>query len=234
MQFKYEGLSNLPAIYKITNTHTNRVYIGQAKTLKLRWSDHASSLRSNKHQNKFIQNDFNKCLAELGHEDFLVFSVLEVMKDSTKEQRNKREEELIQEHYDNQHFCYNFKDTVCNGERSCRSNTPEETRLKASVSMMQVWASKTDEERQLIADKISKAQKGTKHSPERIEANSLAHLGQPAWNKGLTGTQAGSNHPMFGKHHTEEAKLKNSQAHKGKIPWNKGLKLTSDRTSIQQ
>lgn len=138
MQLNYEGHSDSPGIYKILNIHTNRIYIGQASCFKQRWYGHSRSLRSNKHQNKFIQSDFNKCLAELGHEDFLVFSVVESMVGSTKLQRKEREEHWITRFYDNQQRCYNFQKTASGTERSCRSFTPQETKTKQSIASKRV------------------------------------------------------------------------------------------------
>jgi group I intron endonuclease len=112
MKFNYEEHSLKPGIYKILNTHTNRIYIGQAKRFKERWMGHRSSLRRNKCMNHFFLNDYNKCKAELGHDDFLEFHVLDVMEGSTKEERNKREEEWIEKFYDKQQNCYNLKQKV--------------------------------------------------------------------------------------------------------------------------
>jgi group I intron endonuclease len=139
MKFNYQSYSLKPGIYKITNTHSNRIYIGQAKRLKERWASHSAGLRSNKHQNKFLQNDFNKCKEELGHDDFLVFEVIEVMEGSTKEERNKREEWWISQHYDNQGSCYNFRQKVTDKERTHYSSSPEETKRKQSESMKKLW-----------------------------------------------------------------------------------------------
>lgn len=144
MKLIYNEHSLKPGIYKILNTHTGRQYIGQAKRFKERWRSHASSLLKGKHQNKFLQADFNKCKEVLGHDDFLEFHVLEVLEGSTKEERNKREEESIGSIYhdllpDGSRVCYNFKEKTEALERSCYSNTPEETKAKKSDSMKKVW-----------------------------------------------------------------------------------------------
>lgn len=144
MKFNYQSHSLKPGIYKITNIHTGRIYIGQAKSFKKRWYQHCISLRGNKHQNKFLQNDFNKCKEELGHDDFLVFEVVEVMEGSTKESRNKREEECIGENYqsllpDGSRVCYNFRQKVTDKERTHYSSNPEETKRKQSESMKKLW-----------------------------------------------------------------------------------------------
>lgn len=69
---------------------------------------------------------------------------------------------------------------------------------------------------------------GRKHSEESKEKNRLAHLGKPAWNKGLTGIyseetlqkikDARSKQVMKkGRKHTDESKEKTRVAHFGKV-----------------
>lgn len=59
-------------IYRIENIITRKVYIGQAANLKKRYYNHISALRRNKHDNKYLQNAWNK----YDEQDF-VFSILE-------------------------------------------------------------------------------------------------------------------------------------------------------------
>lgn len=165
MKLVYNEHSLKSGIYKIINTHTNRTYIGQAKEFKARWNGHRRSLLIGKHQNKFLQHDFNKSLAQLGHDDFLEFHVLEVMVGSTKEERNKREEEVIALHFDKQDLCYNFKQRVDGKERTKFSNNPGETRQLISETQKKLWMD-PDERRKRIEgsdgqrrDRIGKAAK---------------------------------------------------------------------------
>jgi hypothetical protein len=52
---------NLPAaVYKIENTKTGQVYIGQSTAYNRRWNSHKSKLRRNKHGNPKLQEDCNK------------------------------------------------------------------------------------------------------------------------------------------------------------------------------
>ena len=189
MKLVYNEHSLKPGIYKILNTHTNRTYIGQAKELKARWKGHCRSLLAGRHQNRFLQADFNKCREALGHDDFLEFHVLEVLEGSTKEERNKREEEYIGNIYhallpDGSRVCYNFKEKTEALERSCYSNTPEETKAKKSDSMKKVWENEVY--RSTLAEKAkrfwnteegkataSKRAQIIWNDPERQEAMSL-------------------------------------------------------------
>jgi len=149
MKFIYQEHSLKSGIYKVLNTHTNRIYIGQCKLFKVRWNQHRSSLLNNKHQNKFLLNDFNKCKEELGHDDFLEFHVLEVMENSTKEERNKREEEWIAQYWDKQDLCYNFKQKIAGKERSVFSNTPEETKKLLSEAQKRLWQDREERQKRI-------------------------------------------------------------------------------------
>lgn len=172
MKFNYQSHSLKPGIYKITNTHTGRIYIGQAKEFKSRWKGHSSSLRSGKHQNKFLQNDFNKCKEELGHDDFLVFEIIEVMEGSTKKERSDREEIEIAKYFDNCKVCYNIKEKAGDTERSCYSLTPEETKKKQSESMKKRWENPeyAASIRAILEDNLSNPEVKQKLSEARREA----------------------------------------------------------------
>jgi hypothetical protein len=79
---------------------------------------------------------------------------------------------------------------------------------------------------------------GKIYPQELCDKLSVAHIGQVAWNKGLTGIyseetrwnmgsgQRGKPSPcgMKGKHHSEETKQKMG----GKIPWSKGKKMSAE------
>lgn len=66
-------------VYVISNTIDGRQYVGSTVTFKRRFRDHARFLRDGKHQNKYLQNAWNK----YGEEAF-VFSVIEYVADASK------------------------------------------------------------------------------------------------------------------------------------------------------
>jgi group I intron endonuclease len=140
MKFFYNKQANSAGIYKIINTQTNRFYIGQAGNFKKRWHEHKKSLLTNKKQNRFLLNDFNKCKKKLGHHDFIEFHVLEVMTGSTRAERNIREECYIKEYYDNQAQCYNFKQKSDSLPRSVFSNDPNITKKILSEKSKAMWS----------------------------------------------------------------------------------------------
>ena len=93
MIYIFEGNSLRGGIYEIVNRKTGFRYIGQTKEFKARWNQHRQALRSGKHQNKHLQGSFKKWFTVDGNDDFIQFGILEVMlEDSTKEERNIREE----------------------------------------------------------------------------------------------------------------------------------------------
>jgi group I intron endonuclease len=129
--YHYNGSSNKSGIYEIRNRLTNRSYIGQAKNFKIRWGHHKSSLLRNARYNAYFRNDFNKCYAQLQHTNFIEFYVIEVMENSTKEERNKREDFWIRKArkvYGKANV-YNF---ISSNAVSCYSKTPEQTFEKLS------------------------------------------------------------------------------------------------------
>ena len=117
MEYKYEGHSLKSGIYKITNKLNGRIYIGSAKRFKERWQSHVYSLRNQKHNNSFLQADFNKC----GEEAF-VFEVLEVTEGKTKEERLLIEEVYIGQYYDKGNSCYNLCSRAISRENTKSKN----------------------------------------------------------------------------------------------------------------
>lgn len=90
--------SSVPVIYKITNTETNKHYIGQTvRSFTLRWWEHIKSLGDDKFHREIKTSDITKW----------VFSVIEVLdKKTTKELLNERERYWI-EYYNTKVDGYN-------------------------------------------------------------------------------------------------------------------------------
>ena len=49
-----------PGIYKITNTLSNKVYVGCASNIRTRWNGHLYDLRKEKHPNDYLQKAWSK------------------------------------------------------------------------------------------------------------------------------------------------------------------------------
>ena len=158
MRFIYNNHSNSSGIYEIRNIHTQHFYIGQCSSFKKRWHQHRRELEKNNHGNKFMQNDFNKCMTKLGNSDFLEFTVLHEMVGSTKEERNKKEQETIDVFFDRQKLCYNIEKKVADR----RPHDPEQaTRNLSEAQKGRIVSAETKA-------KISATLKGRKISAESL------------------------------------------------------------------
>ena len=58
--------NDICGIYKIENLVNGKIYIGQSKHIKQRWSEHKKELRKNRHTNNYLQRAWNK----YGEENF--------------------------------------------------------------------------------------------------------------------------------------------------------------------
>lgn len=54
------NIVNQSGIYCIINVNNNKRYIGQSIKVKSRFSSHKLRLRKNKHENRYLQNSYNK------------------------------------------------------------------------------------------------------------------------------------------------------------------------------
>ena len=110
-------------IYKITNTVNDKVYVGQSKDIESRWFQHMYALNHNWHDNRHLQNSWNKYGA-----DKFTFSVIE---ECELDKLTEREQYWI-DYYGgiNSANTYNAKDADCTGRLS------EESKRKISESLM--------------------------------------------------------------------------------------------------
>jgi len=166
MEYKYEGYSFKSGIYKIINKFNGRIYIGSAKRFIERWKSHTSSLRTQKHSNKFLQADFNKC-----GEDAFVFEVVEVTDGKTKEERLMIEESYIKQYYDKGDNCYNLCDRAVSRE-NIKNKNPEETKRKISSAAKIMWndPEKAQNIRKAIKDALSEPGIAQRHQEGLIKS----------------------------------------------------------------
>lgn len=178
MKIDYCGNSHKPGVYKITNLVDGKVYIGSAKKLSVRLTQHLKSLNNNKHQNKHLQSAFN-----LHGTDNFNYEVLEALEDSTKEYRFQIEQEYLDEYQDNWEACYNFKRETIQKERSTFSNTPEETSKLLSAASQKMWDSLSNEDRETRINQVKQvgySNKNKVRSQEVIDTYKIA--AQERWN----------------------------------------------------
>ena len=102
---KKQYLKNQPAaVYKIENTKTGQVYIGQTTMYKQRWLEHKSDLRHNKHDNPKLQKDYNK----YGLDAFEFKIIKEFPPDTTSDVLLKEEKKRITEYNQRGKNLYNI------------------------------------------------------------------------------------------------------------------------------
>lgn len=169
MLFNYECNSENPGIYKIVNNLTNRIYVGQASRFDKRWGDYKRGLTSGKNHNSFFLRDFNKCKAQLGHDDFLEFHVLEVMVGSTKEERNRREEYWIAQYWDKQKMCYNFKRQANANPRSKTAKWQKQMSDVVKLKMRQVRKTALINNPESMSSTISGRAVWAQNNPKRLK-----------------------------------------------------------------
>jgi group I intron endonuclease len=119
MEIIYKESANKNGIYRIINKENGRVYIGSTIRFKKRFPSHINRLLSGKHENTFLQNDWNKC----GSEAFL-FEVVEVVEDPRE--LLVREQFFLDQYYDNQNQCYNLRSDACDSRVGCKQRLPSD------------------------------------------------------------------------------------------------------------
>lgn len=220
MKYYYGSDLHIPCIYKIFNTHTKRVYIGQTITLKKRWvSGHSLRLKNNNHFNIILQNDFNKCYKALGHTDFLEFHIIELLPESTQETRNLKEWQWINE-YKKTHKLYNII-LECDG----RKEMPQELKNKISETKKKYYKS---EEGKKFIEKLANNRRGKSYEEyygkefaseikKSISDNKLISMNLPEVKENLSKILTGKSfQKRFGESKAEEILEKMSAARKGK------------------
>lgn len=115
---------NVPIIYCIKNTISNRIYIGSALKGHARFSEHKNLLLDNSHSNLFLQNDYNK-----HNGNNFVFIVLEILIDKTN--LLLREQVWLDLFHDKQVNCYNILSVAGSHLGAKRS---QETKDKMSLA----------------------------------------------------------------------------------------------------
>jgi len=209
-------------IYKIINLKNQKVYIGQTKEgFQKRYWHHVWKLSQNTHDNRHLQNSWNK----YGEENF-EFQVIEVLNESMID---SRERYWIQ-FYRNQNICYNIqsggqerslvsyhsaesrkKVGEMNRKRLTGSKLPESTRRKMSESRTGRYIKRCSD---VINDELAFKIKtmlvqgrGTKYICEQLDipykpvngilsSNTWKHVYVEGWDDFQKNRSRGKNHPV--------------------------------------
>lgn len=178
-------------IYKILNKVTADCYVGSAAYLKSRFSAHRRLLKNEKHQNRYLQNVFNKY-----GEDNFTFEVIEYVED--KDNLISREQHYIDTLKPKYNIC---KVAGSSLGRKCSRKT------RRKLSEAQRGKKHSEESKR----KMSKAQKGKMHSEETKKKISEANMGRVPSEE----TKRKISEANMGRMHSEETRKKMSRAHKG-------------------
>ena len=144
-------------IYLISNLINNKIYVGQSINIEKRWTQHKRELRNNIHENKRLQNAWNK----YGEENF-EFSIVE---ECDINQLNQREIYWISKF----NSCVNGYNLTSGGDGVV--DPDEQTRLK-----MAFWTGKTQS--RSSNQKRSETLKKVVHTKEWVDKIRLANTGK--------------------------------------------------------
>lgn len=139
-------------IYSIVCLQNSKIYIGQSKHIELRWLEHKEELRKGTHQNKHLQNSWNKY-----GENCFVFSIIEECSENVLTER----EQYWIDYYGgiNSKHTYNFRQAGSRGqmsEETLRKMSEATKRLRQNPEWVEknaqaIRASWTDERRKQMS-----------------------------------------------------------------------------------
>ncbi len=119
-------------VYSINNTQNGRIYIGSSARLRKRFKMHVKQLEQNKHSNRFLQNDWNKC----GSCNF-TFKLLERVENCTKEELMLLEQRWINKFFDHTKNCYNMC-CIASSTLGIRKTTKQIQELRKAVQKYRI------------------------------------------------------------------------------------------------
>jgi len=212
-------------IYKITCKVNNKIYIGSAVNLKIRWKRHQNELKNNCHVNLILQNAFNK----YGLENFN-FEIIEIVDDTSK--LFEREQYYLDTLKPFGKYGFNIKTIATGGGNFENHPNKEEIYRKISKVKRKQKLIVSDEHKAYLSEKLSEYYL-THPNPNKNKTLEEIHGIEKAKeikkkisenNK----TLCGEKNPWFGKSHTKQAKNKMSEAHKGKYFGSQNIEVIID------
>lgn len=105
----------MPAgIYEIVNKKNNVVYVGCSTMIPQRWKEHKRTLKKNTHDNRYLQQDYNKH----GIESFEFNIIKQFPKDTSFKELEKEETRLILENHNKGVPMYNLSIKISSIEKT--------------------------------------------------------------------------------------------------------------------
>lgn len=157
---------NKTGIYKITNKHNGKFYIGSSKQIERRWWEHQNDLNKNKHVNHKLQTAWN----HYGSNEF-EFTIIEDVEDSQLLIREQFYLDVFKPHL----VGYNISDKVSGGDNF--TNNPNKDEILKRIT---------------VANNTGHMH-GKTHKPESIEKQKKASVGRYTleWFKNKYGEEGG-------------------------------------------
>ena len=201
-------MNKTPGIYCITNTITNKVYVGSTVNLHRRCVAHLRTLRANKHHSAKLQRAWNK----YGEEAFVFAVLLECDKKllSDLEQFFVDKLHAYTDGY-NIYSLVGYNPALHKGAKKGHKHT-KETKIKMSISASKVQRKPLSEEHK---EKLRQTQLGRKFTPEEKAAVTAGKLGKPRSEETKAKLSAYRTGLKTGPH-SEETKAKISASNIGK------------------
>lgn len=189
-----KGLHKISGIYKIqSKCKSERIYIGSAIYIYQRWQSHLNTLKRNKHENKKLQNHYNK----YGKND-LIFSIVIGCDKADLISTEQFYIDALNPYFNICKIagnCLGIKRTEETKHKLSIKTTlyrtgkklSEETKKKISIANKGNKNGLGYRHSEEIKKRISEAKKGMIFSDNHIKKLRESHLGHIPWNKGKTG-----------------------------------------------
>ncbi len=156
-------------VYIIENKKNGHRYVGSSVDIKRRWAEHTNGLRARRHENRHLQNAYNK----YGKSVF-VFEVLEEWEPEFLVSMEQWWMNMLAPEY-------NIAPVA--GNTLAMTHT-DEAKAKMSIAQRGNTNSLGHKHTTEAKAKMSVAKKGRKQSDEHKAKLSSVRVGKPAWNKG--------------------------------------------------
>ena len=173
-------MEKICGVYSIMNLTNHKRYIGQSVDIYVRWGNHKSALRNNRHDNKHLQNAW-----DFYGEDNFIFEILSICDVSVIDQIEQDYIKLF--NTTNPDFGYNKEsgghENKCLSQES-RNLISEKHKGKKLTDEHKSKISKSEQGRELSEEtrnKISQALTGIKRSEETRKKISDSRSGQKSW-----------------------------------------------------
>jgi group I intron endonuclease len=166
-------------VYKIKSKTCRRFYIGSAKDISKRIKQHRNKLRSGKHQNRYLQNVYNK----YGEKDFFIITI----ETSTEEKARRLEQRLLDKYADSKKMM-NIGFGATGGDNLSKHPRRKRIIAKMKKTLRKVIDNLSDGERLARYSRagVNNGMFGKKHSKSSRKQMSQNQMGHVSWSKGLT------------------------------------------------